>query len=785
MSSVSVRILLFLAFFLSGCSGLIYQLVWVRMLTRYVGATTYATATVLTVFMAGLALGSYLGGRFADRAKRPLRGYALLELAIAVTGLLSSFAVIRGLGTYYVYFSPVLVDNPAALLLARIAFIVLCLLPPTVLMGATLPLLAAYVSRLGEHLQVGLGRLYGINTFGAVAGVLAAGLVLIGEFGESVSLGVAAALNLVAALLVLGLRQPKDHTLATAAATEPVEVFQPYSAGARRLALLAFAISGFSALAYEILWGRFLVLVLLTSIYAFSIMLGIFLVGIALGSWFSSRRPGLRQAPLASFGMLEIFIGLWTAVGLMLLPLSHSTWLSVGYSLRLNESGMVGLGAIPCAIVVLPIAFAFGVQFPIAVRCCQAEADAPGRSTGRAYAVNTVGTILGAMSAGFVLIPLFGSSAAMTLVAGLNVLIGILLVLVAPAHERGRALVPGIGFAGITVCLALLVGDPYQRIMAARMQGEGSGWEIFRYYERATATTIAAGNRPEPRERTLLVNGYGMTFLCTETKLMTHLPYHLAKDPKRLLVICFGMGTTYRSACQYPDLRVDAVDIVPEVFECFSEFHPDAPRWLNKPNTQRHADDGRNYLLTHPDHQYDIITIDPAPPLYSAGTVNLYTKEFFQLCKDRLTDGGVLSLWIQPEAEAEILMIMRSFWEVFPEATLWGGLDFEGFYLIGGHRSLKQTPQQVRALAHKLSQIEELGEWKGQVDYTRAENLQRLYLTDGDGLAELVRGVRPVTDDRPYTEFPMWRRFFTPIDQQTFEAHVVRERLQHRTARQP
>ncbi len=772
MTAPLPRVLLFLAFFLSGCSGLIYQTVWVRMLTRYVGATTYATATVLTVFMAGLALGSYLGGRYADRARRPLRGYAFLELAIAITGLLSSFAVIQGLGTYYVSFYGLLGDSPTGRLLVRVVFAILCLLPPTILMGATLPLLVAFVSQLGQHLQTGLGRLYALNTFGAVAGVLVAGLVLLGEFGESVSLAVAAALNLVAALLVLGLRQPEVSRPALATEAEAAEVIQPYPPRVRGLALTAFLISGFSALAYEVLWTRFLVLTLSTSIYSFSLMLGTFLVGIAVGSWVSSRRRGLRQAPLSSFAMLELVIGLWTAVGLLLLPLCNHFWMEAG-----SWGGMI-VGTATCAIMVLPIAIAFGVQFPIAVRCCQAEPDAPGQSTGRAYAVNTLGTILGAMSAGFLLIPLFGTTTTMMLVAALNLLIGIFLLLAAPAPERGRLLVPALGLTAVFAVLAFFVGDPYQRIMIARIHQKTPKWEIFRYYDGPTAVTIAAGNREKPLARSLLVNGQGMTHLCTETKLMAHLPYHLVEDPKRILVICFGMGTTYRSACLYPELRVDAVDIVPEVFDCFGDFHPDAERWRNRPNAYRHADDGRNYMLTHPD-KYDIITIDPAPPLHSAGSVNLYTKEFFQLGKDRLTPGGALSMWIPPSPEREVLMVMRSFLEVFPEATLWGAVDkdIEGLYLIGGHRSFKPTPQQLDKLVHQLSQIDDLGTWKGGVDYTRPENLEKLYLTDAAGLARMVEGVPSVTDDHPYTEFPLWRRLFVAESRRELKASNVREWL--------
>jgi predicted membrane-bound spermidine synthase len=771
-----VRLLLLLAFFLSGSSGLIYETVWVRMLTRYVGATTYATSTVLAVFMGGLALGSYLGGRVADRTRRPLRAYAVLEVATAITGLLSSFAVIGGLGGLYVSVSEAVGEAPTGLLLVRVVFVVLCLLPPAVLMGATLPLLVSFVGRLGQHVQVGLGRLYAINTLGAVAGVFAAGLVLIGEFGESASLGVAAGLNLLAALLVFGLREPTPAvSVSPTVSPEPAEIVQPYAAAARRVALAAFVVSGFSALAYEILWTRYLVLVLQTSIYAFSVMLGTFLVGIALGSWLSSRRPGLRRAPLVSFALLEILIGLWTVGGLLLLPAGNRVWLALGDSAA-GEWGQMGVGALICAIMVLPIAVMFGVQFPIAVRCCQARPDAPGRSTGQAYAANTLGTIAGAVSAGFLLIPLLGTSHTMVLVAALNLVMGLLLLAVAPATERGRLTGPALALAGGFAALALLVGDPYQTIMAARMRHLGPGWEVFRSFERATATTVAAGDRSKPRDRALLVNGYGMTTLCTETKIMTHLPYLLADDPKRLLVICFGMGTTYHSACLYPELRVDAVDIVPEVFDCYEEFHPDAASSLNRPNAYRHVDDGRNYLLTHPD-KYDIITIDPAPPLHSAGTVNLYTREFFQLCKDRLTPGGVLSMWVPPARESEVKMIMRSFVEVFPEGGLWGALEFQGFYLIGGHRPLGQTSGQVAEIARKLSEVKELGDWKGGVDYTRRQNLEKLYLADGAGLAQMVRDARPVTDDHPYTEFPLWRRVFSEDGRRVFEARVVRERL--------
>jgi spermidine synthase len=779
-----------LAFFLSGCSGLIYQTVWVRMLTRYLGATTYATATVLTVFMAGLALGSYLGGRYADRTRRPLIGYLLLEIAIAASGLLASFVLIQGLSTYYLEFYDVLGARSVGLLATQVVFAGACLLPASMLMGATLPVLVALVGRLGEELQAGLAQLYAVNTLGAAAGTLAAGLVLIGELGERASLGLAASLNLAAGLLVLGLRKPqpglgdkRPEVSSRASETAPFNS-DPlvYSPLVRRLALVVFMVSGFSALAYEVLWTRLLVLVLHTSIYAFSTMLGTFLAGIALGSRVI-RSSRWRQAPAAAFGLLEMCLGFWALAGLVLLPLGNDLWMAADAWSQFTSVQMA-VGILVCVVIVFPMGLMFGMQFPLAVRSCLKEADAPGRTAGTAYAANTLGTILGAVSAGFILIPVLGTARSMVLVAALNLVFGLLLLPAAPRVERNRRLLPAVGLTAVFAIGAFWVGDPYQAIMLARTKKRGPEWAIFRSYERAAATTMVAGvpgpppsRGSRPPTRALLVNGISMSILCTEAKIMAHLPYLLADNPQSMLVICFGMGTTYRSACQHPGLRVDAIDIVPEVYDCFGDVHADAERWLNRPNAYRHVGDGRNHLLVHPDG-YDVITIDPAPPLYSAGTVNLYTREFLELCKERLTPGGVCCLWVPPGPESEIQFVLSSFLDVFPDMTLWGGLEFPGFYLVGSRQPLALTASRLAQLAEQLGRIEDMGEWRRNVDYTRPENLKALYLTDAAGVARLVNGVRPMTDDHPYTEFPLWRYLCRREGRRHFDANEVRRRFQ-------
>ena len=235
-----------------------------------------------------------------------------------------------------------------------------------------------------------------------------------------------------------------------------------------------------------------------------------------------------------------------------------------------------------------------------------------------------------------------------------------------------------------------------------------------------------------------------------------YLPMALVKDPERVLVICFGMGTTVRSASKFSEntIHIDAVDIVPRVFDCFKFYHDDAEKIIRQPNIKLHAEDGRNYLAVRKD-LYDVITIDPAPPIHSAGTVNLYTREFLELCKARIREEGVVCLWLPPGPASELVMIMRTFVNVFPGASLWGGLTYPGLYLIGGHRSFVQTPKSLEQLTENLSTISDLSEWE---DHFRNKNvLKQLYLLGPADLSKILENVPEVTDDHPYTEFPLWR----------------------------
>ncbi len=746
--TVSLKMMLFFAFFLSGMSGLIFQIVWVRMLTRYLGSTTSATATVLCVFMGGLALGAFAGGKLADRYKKPLMGYVILEIGIAVVALMASFTFISVFGQIYLRIYELFGNNGFYLTASRVVFSMLCLFLPTVLMGATLPLLVAHVTRHNDHF-------------------------LLGFFGETVSLLVAATLNLIAALLASRLQMKliknDPHTRQPKNAKSAVAVTVGLYLRIRYWARLAIFVSGFTALAYEILWGRFLMLPLRTSIYAFSFMLGLFLLGIAYGSWLSTRFAISKERPVSTFAVLEILIGFLTVLGMLMFTVfgKISNGFILGYS----------LGIITAILMVFPVAVAFGWQFPVAVRCCLSDSNLPGKATGWAYATNTLGAIFGSIAVGFFLIPYLGTTQTMILLAMLNIVLGVILLWIRPHAERsGRPVFSYAIIAGFVV-VCVMVTAPYKRVMFERVQQYlGANAQMYAFHEGIAGTVVPAGVPEDPMARHLFTNGVGMTVLASETKLMAHLPMALAKDPKRILVVCFGMGTTLRSASRHPGVQVDidAVDIVPNVFDCFKFFHKDADDIVKQPNVHLYADDGRNFLLLN-QKAYDVITIDPAPPIYSAGTVNLYTREFLELAKSRITRSGVVCLWLPPAPASELMMIMKTFTNVFPGASLWGGLRMPGFYLIGGHRSFEQTPDSLSSLARRLSKIPDLSEW--EAFYKDETVLKNLYLLGPEALHNFVENVPEVTDDHPYTEFPLWRGVLTG-EMPDLTATVIRRHIQ-------
>lgn len=744
-------------FFMTGAAGLIYQVVWFRVLMRVFGSTVQATSTLVASFMAGLALGAWLFGRMIDRRRAPLVWYAGLEFAVAVAALLLPFAfeaMVPLLRVIYQGFG----EGPA-LVASRAAMSFLILLVPTCFMGATFPILTVLATRKDGRLARNVGALYTLNTLGAVLGTLVTGIVLIGTVGERASILCAATLNVAVAAIALGLHgRLSGEEEAAAAHPAPQRILQ-ISPGTRAVVLWIFAASGATALAYEVVWTRQLLFFLGTSVYAFSVMLALYLTGIALGSAFATRRIERSEDPVGAFGLLEVALGLVSVLVLYLLIPSNWVYDSPVRWVRY-------LGAMLAAVaLVLPATLLLGAIFPTAARAYAAGRRDVGAAVGRAYAANTLGAIVGSLLAGFVLVPAVGTTRAIAVLAGVNLLGGVVLLARSP-RLRPRAL-PAFAAGSAVLLLSaapMLRADPFYRVMEERLafkypQNTGIRW----HHEDPTATVTVFETAPEPNaiKKHLWVNGVGMTSLSTETKLMAHLPLLVGPEVpadrmRKMLVICFGMGTTVKSALLWPGTEVHTVELVPSVVEAMPFYHDDAAGVLANPRLRVHVGDGRNWLLLSGE-KYDVISVDPAPPIFSAGTVNLYSKQFMQLAKNALTENGLAMFWVSTAVTPEeFKMLLSTFRSVFPQGSVWSGRKVRGYFLMGAKNGpIEVDPARFRRFYENPVLRADMLEYDDVAD--SSETLLGFYIAGSERMTALAGGAPEITDNHPWVEFPLFR----------------------------
>ena len=585
--------------------------------------------------------------------------------------------------------------------------------------------LEAHTRAYHVGLTTRVGFLYGLNTLGAVIGVLGSGIYAIGVWGETHTLLLGVGLTLTVSLMAWGLSRmvikesgvvPKPLPKKTA--PQEAAGISTYSPQTRRLVGLAYALSGFAALSYEVVWTRMFQIQVGTSIYSFSIMLAFYLAGVALGSLVGARLLSKARNPILIFGLAQLGIAIYSIAGMYLSTLFDPV--SLSWSLNLNHVLVMPL------LIVFPITFVLGMIFPAVCRSYVRDESEVSLAVGRLYALNTLGCITGSLVCGFLLLWLMGTRNTMLAVAGLNVLVGIGILFYAAQGAGKYALYAAAGVAAaLSLVLALLAPDPFRaavnRSIEITFGASANRVEVYYHKESIAATTTAMGIDNIWQTKHLWVNGIGMTILCTETKLMAHLPLLMARDPKDMLVVCFGMGTTVRSASLHKRVQIDVVELVPEVYDCYRYFHANAPEIMADPRIHMYKDDGRNFLLMRP-KSYDVITIDPAPPVWAAGNVNLYTREFFQICKDRLKPGGVFCLYLPPVEASEMLMIVKTFNDVFPDMYVWRGLSspYPGFFLTGTPGPHAIDPAPFRAANADAAIVADLAEWNKSVPVPEA-----------------------------------------------------------------
>jgi spermidine synthase len=743
-------------FILSGAAGLIYEIVWSRQLVLVFGNTTQAVSAILTGFFGGMAIGATLGGRIADRVRSPLRLYGLLEIALVVIVLITplTFGLLNDVyrGIY-----PALEGTPF-LALARLLLAVLALAPATIMMGATFPALVRHFTR-SAALSQAFGRLYSANTMGAVVGTLMAGLVLIELFGLTGALRVGAICSGIAGIVALWLARD-DTTVAVAttgeraieerATDERATVpGRPTVSGSARIVWLPLVIafiSGLTSLGYQVTWTR-----LLTSgtgglTYVFTVILALFLIGIALGATtFNAVRPRIKD-PVRVLAVSQIIVAVLSVAGLILVV---SQPRSLDGSQPLLSMGVLMGSAV---LTVLPVTVVMGFAFPTASELLRDDRGTAGSESGLLLGVNTTGAIIGSLVIPFVLMPTIGSPAIVVLLALTNAALGIGLALWSRPRRTALA---GVG-AVAAVLIFVLATRPGLVVQPNEARILDRGATLFESREDEIASVQAGQVSATPE---LWVGGTSMTLLTVDAKLMPILPLIARPKSQRALVVAFGMGTAFRSAL-IAGLRTDTVELVPSVPKMFGHYYADAAQVLADPNGRVIIADGRNHLELV-DERFDIIVTDPPPPMQSAGVSVISSLEYYQAGRDHLTDGGVMMQWTPWGTTAEELKEhIRTFATVYPQVMVVRGPGGYGFYMLGSAEPISLDPDAITSVLERPGVLEDIsGAYDSPVSTVDGwiEEIARQTWLTGDAVRTYTGPGPMITDDDPRPEYFLLR----------------------------
>jgi spermidine synthase len=745
---------IYFLFFFSGISSLIYQIVWTRMLTLVFGHTIYSVSVVLSAFMAGLGLGSYLWGTTIDKTGRPLLVYGKIEILIGISAACLSL-LFSNFSPIYAWLYQSLPDIFFQTGLLKIVLAFCLVLVPTVLMGATLPIMAKYFVTEESPTGKQVGYLYSINTFGAAAGCLLAGYFLIEHLGVLQTAIFAASVNIFIGILCvwsfkksepaspIGWNLPKPAPLSLQIEKENI------------IWIVISFLCGFTALAYEVVWTRILVFGIGSTVYSFSLMLANFLFGITVG--------GLLIVPLFKrkfdfrllLTLFQVGIGFYIIFSIYQ---SNSILSSFIRPLKL-ESPFVEFWIDmrnASALMFFPTIL-FGMSFPVLTHLVTRGPKNIGSSLGLIYGTNTIGGILGSLVSGYLLLPNIGSQQTLICLALLNLLAGVLLFATS-SHFSGivrKGMAISV-FIFLALSLRSMPNDLLQGIFMRNSLGKANPEKLV-YLNEGLTTTVAVFNDDDAslgiKRKSLVLNGVNMSASHMRSKkymtLLSYIPLLLNENPKDVLVICFGTGLTSGAAGVYPGIHsVDAVDISPGVFrsgEIFSDINYDA---TNNPKVHQIVQDGRNHLLTT-SKTYDVITAEPPPPT-NAGAVNLYTKEYYELTKKALKPGGIVSQWIplHSQTETHIYEHFQTFLESFPYVMSWYPTERE-LILIGSNDPINVDFKKIaNRLKHPVVN-EVMQEIRFENPFTLLGSIWFLK----DELKIMASQQRLITDNNPTLEF--------------------------------
>ena len=760
-----------LLFFVSGASGLIYEIVWSRLLVLVFGGTTFAITTVLACFMGGLALGSYLAGRFIERVRHAARLYGVLEICIGVYGL--AVPILLGLALpLYRVLAGLFDESFVWLTVARVVVSGAVLLLPSALMGATLPLLSQAFARRSGGTGAAVARLYGINTLGAFVGCAAAGFGLLPVVGLSKSTLAAALLNISAggvAILAAGAQHRDPKAAAPLRADLPGQdatLGPPVTIGPRML-LVLYGLSGFAAMAYQVAWTRALILSMGASTYAFSAIVACFILGLGLGSLLIAPWVRKIRDPLSVAGGLEggialsalLVVPLFGEMPGLVQRLANSLEATFASVLTVEVLSVLGLLIVPtlCMGALLPLicsAYEASRFSEASARGGDGASSAAGRSVGAVYASNTLGTILGAAVTGFVLIPwsIVGMQRTIALASVLSAAIGTVFVLRSSRRRAGRTRAAvAVGWVAVVVLLA--VTDPWSRavmVSGPYLGRSGATQTEVLFYREGIDTTVAVTG--EGDNLALRINGKpdasnGVQDMHTQI-LLGQIPMLLKPDARRVGIIGLGAGVTAAAVLAHPVESVDVVEISSAVVEAADHFTEANRHALDDPRLRIHRADGRNFLLLS-DRKYDVIISEPSNPWIS-GIANLFTAEFFEIARSRLAPGGIHAQWIHAYSMEvdDFAAIIATMAHVFGHVQLWG-TGFDDYVILGSDQPIVVDIEGLYLAVGRP----EVNAMLSSIFINDPMQMAHYYMADAADLETWLEGNEPLVDDRPRLEF--------------------------------
>ena len=707
---------------------------WLRLLSLVFGVTVYAASTVLAGFMAGLGVGSFFGGKLAVRFTRPLAAFGIAEALVGVTAFATPF-VLDALTQLWVRVNPSLPDSLAFLTLIRFVVAFLVLIVPTSLMGATLPLVIKSAVAREDRVGGRIGLLYAINTTGAIAGALIAGFYLISEIGVSRSFQIAALANIIIGVVaVIGAYLAPVAPVARVAPVAPVA-----RASGSQVVLWVFFVSGVLSLSLEIIWFRMLVVFLRPTAYAFTIMLACVLAGIALGSLIAAPLLRQRRPWLPILTVIQGVIGVVAVLSFNALTRAQQAietltpWFD-----RLGLNTYLAPLVASSMIAMLPTTILLGLAFPIGLTLWAGDdtSDDTSRRVGVFYSLNVFGAILGSVIAGFVLLPQIGSRSALMVTAGLATASSMALSWSQRRTNPSMAVALGVVAPMLFLMAARIAVDPFDVAFRRFHRNEKLIWR-----QEGAQTTVAVHDRPgNPPMRIMFLDGNHQANDSPATAFIHHrigaLPAMLHPRPTTALVVGLGGGATPGAVARM-NIDVDVVELSSAVVAGSDYFKNINFDLLSRPNAHLRVDDGRNFLMMSR-KKYDVITADIILPRH-AGAGALYSREYFELVKRSLAEGGLVMQWNGGDSQTEYKLLLRTFFSVFPYTTLWG----DGGLMLG---SLKPFTISRSAYEARRTTFEQFP-WD-------LATLKRIYFAGPDEITTYLAGGGPMlTDDKPVIEY--------------------------------